>query len=149
MLKLSNKLFFAVEAVVDIAFNAGGQPVQSREITQRQNIPQRYLEQVLQQLVRSGVLTGVRGPRGGYILARERRRITVGDISRVISNLDDNGDGSVPASELGSRVMEPMWQEMQEKFLTELDQVSIEDLCLKANEENIESEAHRRLDFTI
>ncbi len=148
MLKLSNKLFFAVEAVVDIAFNAGGQPVQSRDITQRQNIPQRYLEQVLQQLVRAGVLTGVRGPRGGYILARERRRITVGDITRVISGLDEE-DGSVPASDLGSRVMEPMWQEMQEKFLKDLDQVSIEDLCLKANEENIESEAHRRLDFTI
>ena len=64
MLNLSSKLFFAVEAVVDIAFNAGGQPVQSRDITQRQNIPQRYLEQVLQQLVRAGVLTGVRGPRG-------------------------------------------------------------------------------------
>ncbi len=148
MLKLSNKLFFAVEAVVDIAFNAGGQPVQSRDITKRQNIPQRYLEQVLQQLVRAGVLTGVRGPRGGYILARERRRITVGDITRVISGVDE-ADGSVPASDLGSRVMEPMWQEMEEKFLKELDQVSIEDLCLKANEENIESEAHRRLDFTI
>ncbi len=149
MLKLSNKLFFAVEAVVDIAFNTGGQPVQSRDITRRQNIPQRYLEQVLQHLVRAGVLTGVRGPRGGYILARERRRITVGDISRVISNLDDNGDGAVSASELGSRVMEPMWQEMQEKFLKELDRVSIEDLCLKANQENIESEARKRLDFTI
>ena len=148
MLKLSNKLFFAVEAVVDIAFNAGGQPVQSRDITQRQNIPQRYLEQVLQQLVRAGVLTGVRGPRGGYILARERRRITVGEITRVISSLDED-DGSAPASDLGSRVMEPMWQEMQEKFIKELDQVSIEDLCLKANEENIESEARKRLDFTI
>ncbi|MEE8516393.1 MAG: Rrf2 family transcriptional regulator [Alphaproteobacteria bacterium] len=148
MLNLSNKLFFAVEAVVDIAFNAGGQPVQSRDITQRQNIPQRYLEQVLQQLVRAGVLTGVRGPRGGYILARERRRITVGDITRVISGLEEE-DNSTPASDLGSRVMEPMWQEMQEKFLKDLDQVSIEDLCLKANKENIESEAHRRLDFTI
>ena len=148
MLNLSSKLFFAVEAVVDIAFNAGGQPVQSRDITQRQNIPQRYLEQVLQQLVRAGVLTGVRGPRGGYILARERRRITVGDITRVISGLEEE-DNSTPASNLGSRVMEPMWQEMQEKFLKDLDQVSIEDLCLKANEENVESEAHRRLDFTI
>ncbi len=148
MLNLSNKLFFAVEAVVDIAFNAGGQPVQSRDITRRQNIPQRYLEQVLQQLVRAGVLTGVRGPRGGYILARERRRITVGDITRVISGLDEE-DGSAPASEMGSRVMEPMWQDMQEKFLKELDQVSIEDLCLKANQENIESDAHKRLDFTI
>ena len=76
MLRLTKKLLFAIEAVLDIAYNAGTLPVQSGEITRRQGIPRRYLEQVLQQLVRAGVLQGVRGPRGGYRLARERRRIT-------------------------------------------------------------------------
>ena len=57
---------FAIEAVVDIAYNAADTPVQSKDIATRQNIPRRYLEQVLQQLVREGVLSGVRGPRGGY-----------------------------------------------------------------------------------
>ena len=75
MLRLSKKLLFAIEAVVDIAYNAGAAPVQSKEITRRQRIPQRYLEQVMQQLVRAGVLKGVRGPRGGYRLARERRQL--------------------------------------------------------------------------
>ena len=65
MLKPSKKLLFAIEAVLDIAYHAGGEPVQSREITRRQGIPRRYLEQTLQHLVRSGILTGVRGPRGG------------------------------------------------------------------------------------
>ena len=66
MFRLSKKLLFAIEAVVDIAYNAGGTPVQSSEITRRQGIPRRYLEQVLQHLVRAGILSGVRGPRGGY-----------------------------------------------------------------------------------
>ena len=62
MVRLTKKLLFAIEAVLDIAYNAGTLPVQSGEITRRQGIPRRYLEQVLQQLVRAGVLTGVRGP---------------------------------------------------------------------------------------
>jgi DNA-binding IscR family transcriptional regulator len=62
MFRLSKKLLFAIEAVVDIAYNAGEEPVQSSEITRRQGIPRRYLEQVLQTLVRDGILTGVRGP---------------------------------------------------------------------------------------
>ncbi|TDI67871.1 MAG: transcriptional regulator, partial [Alphaproteobacteria bacterium] len=65
MIRLPKKLLFAVEAVLDIAYNAGTQPVQSKEITARQGIPRRYLEQVLQKLVRAGILSCVRGPRGG------------------------------------------------------------------------------------
>ena len=56
MLRPSKKMLFAIEAVLDIAYHAGGEPVQSREITRRQGIPRRYLEQTLQQLVRAGVL---------------------------------------------------------------------------------------------
>ena len=92
MLRLTKKLLFAIEAVLDIAYNGGAQPVQSGEITGRQGIPRRYLEQVLQQLVRAGILEGVRGPKGGYRLARERRRISLGEIVRVVQSLDGAGD---------------------------------------------------------
>ncbi|MEK9676848.1 MAG: Rrf2 family transcriptional regulator, partial [Rhodospirillaceae bacterium] len=92
MLRLSKKMVFAIEAVVDIAYHSSGLPVQSREITRRQGIPQRYLEQALQQLVRSGILTGTRGPRGGYNLARERRRISVGDIVRIVRTMETAAD---------------------------------------------------------
>src|SRR5450631_330715 len=83
MFRLSRKTMLALEAVIDIAYNARPEPVQAKEITARQGVPQRYLEQVMQQLVRAGILKGVRGPRGGYRLARERRRISVGDVVRV------------------------------------------------------------------
>ena len=60
MLNLPRKTLYALEAVVDIAYNARPDPVQSKDITRRQGIPHRYLEQVLQHLVRNGILRGVR-----------------------------------------------------------------------------------------
>ncbi len=135
MLHLPKKMLYALEAVVDIAFNARPDPVQSKEITQRQGIPQRYLEQVMQQLVHAGILKGVRGPRGGYRLARERRRITAGDIVRVISDADTEGETQIFSSEIGQKVVGPLWMEAQSALLRQLDQVTLEDLCRKANQD--------------
>jgi Rrf2 family iron-sulfur cluster assembly transcriptional regulator len=151
VLRLPKKLLFAIEAVLDIAYNAGPQPVQSRDITARQGIPRRYLEQVLQSLVRAGILGGVRGPRGGYRLARERRRITVGDITRVVAQIEngETAEDKLPESTLGTKVVRPMWFSVQDSLLKTLDTVTIEDLCLKANQVGIDSEARKHLDFTI
>ncbi|HYD32012.1 MAG TPA: Rrf2 family transcriptional regulator [Azospirillaceae bacterium] len=151
MLRISKKLMFAIEAVLDIAYNAGSEPVQSGEITRRQGIPKRYLEQVLQQLVREGILAGVRGPRGGYRLARERRRITIGEIVRVVRAMETAADPiEDPAgSILGHKVVRPMWMDLQEECMKRLDQTTIEDLCLKARQAGVESETENRIDFTI
>jgi len=151
MLRLSKKMLFAIEAVLDIAYHSGGQPVQSREITRRQGIPRRYLEQGLQQLVREGILVGVRGPRGGYRLARERRRITVGEIVRIVRKMETAEDplNDPAGSELGHKVVRPVWMEMQEKLMVELDEVSIDDLCTRANQAGLVSEGRQNLDFTI
>jgi Rrf2 family protein len=151
MLRLSKKLLFAIEAVLDIAYNAGPLPVQSSEITKRQGIPRRYLEQVLQQLVRAGVLSGVRGPRGGYRLARERRRITVGEVVRVVRSLESAEDPieSDAGAELGRKVVRPLWAELQEEVMQRLDGVTIEDLCLRAHKAGIAGEFAARFDYTI
>jgi Rrf2 family transcriptional regulator, iron-sulfur cluster assembly transcription factor len=151
MLRLSKKLLFAIEAVLDIAYNAGALPVQSSEITKRQGIPRRYLEPVLQQLVRAGVLSGVRGPRGGYRLARERRRITVGEIVRVVRSLETaedaiEGDGG---AELGRKVVRPLWLELQEDVMRRLDETTIEELCLRAHKAGVAGEYAARFDYTI
>jgi Rrf2 family protein len=150
MVRLTKKLLFAIEAVLDIAYNAGAQPVQSGEITRRQGIPRRYLEQVLQQLVRAGVLAGVRGPRGGYRLARERRRITLGEIVRVVRALDGGSDPLAEGgAELGKRVVRPLWQEMNAEVMKRLDEISIEELCMRAHKNGIPGEYGARLDFSI
>lgn len=151
MLRISKKLMFAIEAVLDIAYNAGTEPVQSGEITRRQGIPKRYLEQVLQQLVREGVLAGVRGPRGGYRLARERRRITLGEIVKVVRSMETATDPiEEPAgSILGHKVVRPLWGELQEETMKQLDTITIEDLCMRARSAGVESETEDRIDFTI
>jgi len=151
MVRLTKKLLFAIEAVLDIAYNAGDLPVQSGEITRRQGIPRRYLEQVLQQLVRAGVLAGVRGPRGGYRLARERRRISLGEIVRVVRELDGAGD---PLEEnigavLGQRVVRPVWKELNDEVMKRLDALTIEDLCLRAHKDGVPGEYGAKIDFSI
>ena len=151
MLRLSKKMMFAIEAVLDIAYHAGAEPVQSREITRRQGIPRRYLEHALQHLVRQEILIGVRGPRGGYKLARERRRITVGDIVRVVREMeaDNNLIEETQGSELGYQVVRPLWRELQDGLMERLDSLTVDELCSRANQSGIVSEGRRNLDFTI
>ncbi|HLB79720.1 MAG TPA: Rrf2 family transcriptional regulator [Dongiaceae bacterium] len=151
MLHLSRKLLFAIEAVVDVAYHSGAAPVQSGEISERQGIPRRYLEQVLQHLVRAGLLTGQRGPRGGYRLARERRRITVGEIVRTVAELEAAPDPTAgeEGSDIGLKVVRPLWRELQQRLMAELDALTIEDLCQRAQAAGIRSAAAGRLDFAI
>ena len=150
MLRLSRKTLLALEAVIDIAFNARPEPVQAKEITARQGVPQRYLEQVMQQLVRAGVLKGVRGPRGGYRLARERRRISVGDVVRVAESIEDVEEEKIrPRSELGLRIVAPLIQTLQEDIMAQLDAISIEDLCQRARVQGVDVTGAVGADFAI
>ncbi|GAA0558356.1 RrF2 family transcriptional regulator [Rhizomicrobium electricum] len=150
MLKLSRKTLLALEAVIDIAFNARPEPVQAKEITARQGVPQRYLEQVMQQLVRAGILKGVRGPRGGYRLAKERRRISVGDIVRAAELAEDETvEDAQPRSELGARIVTPFIQSLQDELMARLEAITVEDLCQKARAAGVSADDHTTADFTI
>lgn len=151
MLRPSKKLALALEAVVDIAYHGGAEPVQSQDIARRLGLPRRYLEQVLQQLVRMGILKGVRGPKGGYRLARERRRISVGEIVRVLQGLEEPSGDEGPSSEsaLGTQVIAPFWDRIERDLLAKLDAVTVEELCQEADAQKIESEGRRSFDFVI
>jgi len=151
MLRLSKKRLFAIEAVVDIAYHTGAEPVRSSDISRRQGIPRRYLEQVLQELVHKGILAGQRGPRGGYRLARERRRITVGDIMRVVGALEGATDpvAEPDGSEVAVKVIRPLWSDLQREIMERLDSLTVEDLCTRARGLQVSSEAARAPDFSI
>ena len=151
MLTLSNKIMYSIEAVVDIAYHSNGQPVQSQRISSRQCTPGRYLEQSLQKLVKANILTGVRGPRGGYQLARERRRISVGEIVCIVTDLETENavENNLTDSEISGKVLNPMWGKIQNTILEQLDKITIEDLCIKANERGIQSEGRQILDYAI
>jgi Rrf2 family protein len=143
MPRLSKKTMFAIEAVLDVAFHAGDHPVRSGDITERQRIPKRYLEQVLQHLVRAGILAGKRGPRGGYRLGREPKRISLGEVVRVVRTLEaetEPNDTSV-GSALAHEVVWPMWERLREGMMTQLDAITIDDLCRQADSKGLATEA--------
>ena len=89
MLLLPRKGILAIAAVIDVALHARGRPVAAKALAARHRLPPRHLEPVLQALVRHGILKGIRGPRGGYELAREQRRITADDILRAAGTVDE------------------------------------------------------------
>jgi len=150
MMTPSKKLFYAVEAVLYIAYNGGNGPISSRDIATRQGLPPRYLEQLMQRLVRGGILRGVRGPHGGYLLARERRRITVGDICEVLSEEKDDQDvRGYAGTPLGGNVVLPVWERAQRQTMEFLRQVNLAELCEQALTKNIRKESEERMDFAI
>ena len=71
---LSRRSVLAIAAVVDVALHSRSAPVAAKALAARHKLPSRHLETLLQGLVHAKILKGVRGPRGGYELARERRR---------------------------------------------------------------------------
>lgn len=149
MYLLSKKSSLALEAVLDIAYNARPNPVQSKDITERQGIQSRYLEQVLQFMVKRGILKGVRGPKGGYTLARERRRLTLGAVLRVVEDLEQEDDKMDSISELGDKVIQPIWAEFHREMLVKLDQITLEDLCIRAQKSGVERAGSDLTDFSI
>ena len=127
------RMLLAVAAVVDVALHARPIPVGAKALAARHALPPRHLEGVLQALVRAGILKGVRGPRGGYALARERRRISAGEVARVALAAERPAPAEpVARSALVSRVIEPMADAATAAFLVSLDAVSIDDLCREA-----------------
>src|SRR5215471_2438867 len=107
---LPRKGVLAITAVIDVALNARNGPVNSRALAKRQHLGRRYLESELQALVREGILKTVRGPHGGYVLAREQRRITAADIIRAAGTVNDESEKPVSGSALIVRWFAQPWQ---------------------------------------
>jgi Rrf2 family protein len=150
MFLLSRRSLLAIAAVVDIALHARPQPVAAKQLAARHNLPPRHLETVLQALVRQGILKGVRGPRGGYELARERRRITAADIVRAaMTATGEDNLSPLPESRLVDHVVGPAVQQASEAFLTELEEYTVEMLCKQAEERAVFGGLPTSVDFAI
>jgi Rrf2 family protein len=150
MILLSRRSLLAIAAVVDIALHARPTPVAAKALAARHNLPPRHLETVLQALVRCGILKGVRGPRGGYELARERRRITAGDIIRAaITATREDALPPIPESKLVDEVVGPLVKQAGDALLSVLDAVTVEELCRKADDGRVFGDIPASADFTI
>ncbi len=146
MARLSEKSLLAVAAVVDVAVHSRGQPVAAKALAERHGLPPRHLEPVLQALVHAGILKGVRGPRGGYELARERRRISVAEIARVAEAAGAESEEKVPP--LVGRVVRPAVASAEQAFEVALSAVTVEELCRNAEKLGV-AEALSHSDFNI
>ena len=129
---VSRKGILAIAAVIDVAINARSRPVSAKALAARHKLPPRHLEPVLQALVREGILRGVRGPHGGYELAREHHRISAADILRAASISEDADDPPLPNSVLVNDVVKPALVEAERTFLSVLGRISIEDMAKRA-----------------
>jgi Rrf2 family protein len=133
MIRLSKRLLYSIEAVLDVACNEGPAPVRSVDIAQREAIPARYLEPVLQELVRENILTGIRGPAGGYRLRRPAEEISVGDIVRTVQRTETGEDPMADPAEsvLGLEVVRPLWTELHDEAMRTLESIAIAQLRRK------------------
>lgn len=127
---LPHKGLLAIVAVIDVALNARERPVSARKLAARHNLPPRHLEPLLQALVHEGIFNGIRGPRGGYELARERRRISVADVLRAAG--DDEDEPGQKSSRILDEVVQPALADAERAFMVALAQLSIEDLARRA-----------------
>jgi Rrf2 family protein len=128
---LPRKGVLAIAAVIDVALQAQGCPISAKTLAARHDLPPRHLESVLQALVRDGILKGIRGPRGGYELARERRRVTANDILRAAGTVEDT-DERPAESELLSKVVLPALANAEHEFGVALSRINLDDMARDA-----------------
>ncbi|MCC7260238.1 MAG: Rrf2 family transcriptional regulator [Alphaproteobacteria bacterium] len=148
MMYPSRKCQLALDAVLYIAYHSAARPVSSKEVSAAIGFPVRYLEQIMQRLVHENILRGVRGPRGGYVLAKDRRKISLGDICAVVN--DNDNEPEPVGSPLGRAILRPVWESAGHYLQKELASITLDELCRKAQEvDSKEPGIAQRADFTI
>jgi len=135
-MRLSTKGRYAVMAMVDLARHGDGNPVSLAEIAEREEISLSYLEQLFAKLRRSGLVRSVRGPGGGYLLARDRDETRIADI---IVAVDEplHAVRCTPGVAIGCRgdrsrcLTHDLWEELSNQIHLYLSSVSLGDVCEK------------------
>jgi Rrf2 family iron-sulfur cluster assembly transcriptional regulator len=144
-MRLTTKGRFAVTAMIDLALRQDKGPVTLAAISQRQDISLSYLEQLFGKLRRHEIVESVRGPGGGYSLARKAQHVTVADIIIAVDEpLDatqcggkENCHGADHSN--GARCMtHELWATLNAKMVDYLDSVSLQDLVNQQKQKNTE-----------
>jgi Rrf2 family iron-sulfur cluster assembly transcriptional regulator len=133
-MRLTTKGRFAVTAMIDLAMQGGKEPVTLAEISERQKISLSYLEQLFGKLRRRALVSSVRGPGGGYQLARKAEQLSVAEIIRAV-------DEPIDATQCGGRencrddrkcLTHDLWASLNERIFDYLNSVSLAQLVAKA-----------------
>lgn len=132
-MKLSTKGRYGLRAMIDLARYSEEEPVSINSIAARQDISERYLEQLVSLLKRAGLVTSIRGAGGGYILSKDARKISVGDILRALEgSLEPVKCAAFYSSEgcLASDgcVTKYVWQKINDSINDTVDRITLDEL---------------------
>jgi Rrf2 family iron-sulfur cluster assembly transcriptional regulator len=152
-MRFSQQVQYALSAIFDLAYNGLGDPVQVRVIGDRQDIPTRYLEQIFQRLRRAHLVTGRRGPGGGYVLARAVAQISVLDVIEAVEGpLGCRRSAREAPEDADAQVrgrpdfLTPL---LVERVETLLAAISLEEVCRHAARAGVERIGFRGPDYQI
>ena len=154
-MRLSTKSRYGVRALFDIAYHSEGLETQVKDISRRQGIPPRYLEQIFQKLRRSGIIGSKRGPSGGYFLNKKPEEITIGEVIRTTEgNIApvlclDPEDKSQPCGRSGECVTQVIWNEAGNRLKEYFDSITVKDLCQMARTMGLKKELDQRFMYYI
>jgi Rrf2 family protein len=133
---VSRKGLLAIAAVIDVSIHAGKRPVSAKALAARHKLPPRHLEPVLQSLVRDGILKGIRGPHGGYEVARDPTKINAEDILRSAGRADEAEDPP-PDSRIVAGVVQPALAGAERRFSAALREITLADMARQAIEAHV------------
>jgi len=139
-MRLTSKTAYGVQAMFDLAFHGRGRAVQARETADRQGVPLRYLEQILQDLRRAGLVEGKRGPGGGYALTRPAAEVRLSDlvaaldgpVEEMLSWEDPAEKGKARPKGDGADVPGLVWRELAGQVAGLFGGVTLQDLVIRA-----------------
>lgn len=134
-MRISSKGEYGLRALFDLALRYGMGPIRSREIAERQAIDENYLNQLLIQLRRAGLIQSQRGPQGGHLLARLPAEITLLEALRALEGpIIDRSEGLEPLHGDDAAVLGDIWQGLREAAETFLASMTLEDLIQRKGE---------------
>lgn len=159
-MRLTTKSRYGLRAMFDIAYNCGTMPAQIQDISRRQNISPRYLEQIFQNLKRAGILKSKRGPQGGYCLAKKPDQITLLDILCATENdvmlVDCAGAGPKKSRRKtkdcpfeGGCIAQSVWSEASAMLNSYFSGVTLQNLCERGAAMGIKREEDHRFMYYI
>ena len=145
-MRLTTKGRFAVTAMIDLAMRHGGGPVTLAGISDRQKISLSYLEQLFGKLRRHGLVESVRGPGGGYNLARPMDQLTIADIIIAVDEpLDATRCGGLANCQDEQRCMtHDLWVSLNEKIYEYLSSVTLKEMVDRQKPSNVATLDDRR-----
>ncbi len=130
-MRISCKVEYGIRALLDLTLHAQRGPSLSRETAQRQGIPETYLNQLLLQLRRSGLVASVRGPRGGHMLARPPEDITVLEIMEALEGplvvVPEGMPVAMPTET--DAILSSLWDDLRTRMRDHLAQITLQNLA--------------------